>query len=462
MAEVSIENVSQPVRDMFNRGFAALERGNLDYAIDLLSSCLETEPGLLQARRCLRAATIQKKKGSKTGLLDPVVAGIKGFPMLCKAWVLGVSKKYDKALAASEKLLQVDPLHASFVLTFADAAEAAGYPEAAILTLEIMREHQPENIKVLRHLAETYLETGDTLAARNCFEKLNELRPNDLELTKAYKDAMAMHSMQRDGWQQTAEGEGSFRDMMHDADEAVLLEQESKAVKSDKDVDRLIAETLAKLEAEPENINCYRSLGRFYLQKRMYDDAVDIIERALQHNPGDPELDRQLSAIHVNRFDHRIAELNEADDAAGAEQAQAEKQAYIVSDLAQRVERYPNDLRLRYEYGVALYRNENINEAIQQFQSSQRSPKDRTSSLYHLGLCFIAKEQFDLAAQQLETAASEIVTMDRTKKDILYELGLLHEKMGNTDEALGYFKEIYQVDIGFRDVAKKVEEDYRA
>jgi tetratricopeptide (TPR) repeat protein len=461
MAEILIQDVTQPIRDMYNRGFAALERGNLDYAIELFSSCLEAAPELLQARKCLRAATVKKKKAAKSGFLTPVIAGIKGFPISLKLTLLGMAKKHEKAVIAAEKLLQIDPLHTGFVLAFANAAEAADLPEAAILTMDIIREHYPDNVKLLRHLADTYLEAGNTERARDCFEKLNQLRPNDLELVKAYKDAMAVHSMARDGWQQSSEGDGSFRDILQDSDEAAMLEKEGKAVKTDKDVDRLIAETQAKLEAEPENINYYRSLGRFYVQKLMYGDAIDIIEQALQRNPGDPELDRQLSAVHVSRFDRRVAELEDAGDEAGAEQVGVEKHAFLVGDLTQRVERYPNDLRLRYEYGVALYRNGDINEAIQQFQSSQKSPKDRTNSLYHLGLCFRDKEQYDMAIQQLELASSEIVTMDRTKKDILYELGCLSELMDNAGQALTYFKEVYQVDIGFRDVAHKVEEQYR-
>ena len=46
--------------------------------------------------------------------------------------------------------------------------------------------------------------------------------------------------------------------------------------------------------------------------------------------------------------------------------------------------------------------------------------------------------------------------MDEGKKDVLYELGLVNESMGKPEEALSYFKMIYQVDIGYRDVADRV------
>jgi hypothetical protein len=53
-----------------------------------------------------------------------------------------------------------------------------------------------------------------------------------------------------------------------------------------------------------------------------------------------------------------------------------------------------------------------------------------------------------------------MVGMDGTKKDTLYRLALLHERMGNKDEYLITLKEIYEADYGYLDVAKRVEGAY--
>ena len=60
MAEVTLDEVTRNVRDLFNKGFGTFERGNLDYAIDMLFACVEIEPGFLQARKFLRAAEVQR------------------------------------------------------------------------------------------------------------------------------------------------------------------------------------------------------------------------------------------------------------------------------------------------------------------------------------------------------------------------------------------------------------------
>jgi len=50
--------------------------------------------------------------------------------------------------------------------------------------------------------------------------------------------------------------------------------------------------------------------------------------------------------------------------------------------------------------------------------------------------------------------------MDNTKKEILYEKGMIHEQMGDPTSALDCFKQIYEVDYGYRDVAQRVESSY--
>jgi tetratricopeptide (TPR) repeat protein len=84
----------------------------------------------------------------------------------------------------------------------------------------------------------------------------------------------------------------------------------------------------------------------------------------------------------------------------------------------------------------------------------------RVASLVGLGRCFKAKKLFDLAVAQLNTAKSDLANMDETKKDVVYELGACYELMGKPDAAIEEFKAIYSEDIGFRDVADKINAFY--
>ena len=77
-----------------------------------------------------------------------------------------------------------------------------------------------------------------------------------------------------------------------------------------------------------------------------------------------------------------------------------------------------------------------------------------------LGRCFalnpktldMAKEQFMKAYEGMEDDQSDMA------KSLLYELGAACEKMGNKPDALAWYKKIFAVDAGYRDVAKKIQQ----
>jgi hypothetical protein len=50
--------------------------------------------------------------------------------------------------------------------------------------------------------------------------------------------------------------------------------------------------------------------------------------------------------------------------------------------------------------------------------------------------------------------------MDEMKKEVVYNLGLIYERMGDIEKALANMKQIYEVDYGYRDVAQRVESSY--
>jgi len=461
MAEVTIEHVPPRVRDTFNKGFIALERGNLDYAIDLLSTCVETVPGFLQARKFLRAAEIQQFKGKKSNaFFNKLTSGMSSMPGYLSAMATLKAGKADQAMESVEKLLRIDPLNLRYIMLFSEAAAAAGLPEAALLTLEVAKEHYPDDADVVEWLGNLYTETNQPKEARECFERLCEMRPHNPAAIKALKDATARESMAKDGWAQVAKDGGSYRDIIKDAKETELLEQENKAVKSEKDIDSLIADAQAKIQSEPENINYFRQLARLYVQKKAFPDAIATLDKAVKLAPGDPELDAAMAGTRVAEFDDQIAKYKNVGDNIGAEARETARQQYIFDDLNDRVKRYPNDLKLRYEFGVMLYQNEYMNEAIQQLQMAQRSPKHRAEALYYLGMCFRQKKQYDMAVEQLEKSASELTSMDDTKKDVLYAIGETLDLMGHPEKAATYYKQIYQVDIGYKDIAQKVERGY--
>lgn len=455
MAEVTLDEVPRKMRESFDKAASALERGNSEYAEGMLMALLEQEPRLLQARKLLRAAQIKRQKG-KGGGFARVLSSLTQMPAVLPINA-AISKDPLKALPKIERLLAKDATNPSYCSLLIKAAEAAGLREIGIHTLELMLERKPDDVNLLNWIARLHDEEGNTQEARKYYERVVELRPNDPAAIKALKDAQARETMKQGRWEEVKQA-GDFRKVIKDAAKAEILEKQAKAVKTADDAEQLIEELRANIEREPGNINYRRALADHLLRLNRFDEALAALREADEiSGGGDPQIDRAINAATLRRFDAEIAALRSAGRTAEAGEKERERDRFTVEDAARRVARYPNDLQIKYEYGVLLYEHERYTEAIAQFQAAQRNPQRRLRALYYLALCFEKKGQVDIAIEQLEKAASEMTLMDDNRKDVLYELGALHEKLGQPEKALEYYKEIYAVDISYRDVAQKVE-----
>ena len=65
-----------------------------------------------------------------------------------------------------------------------------------------------------------------------------------------------------------------------------------------------------------------------------------------------------------------------------------------------------------------------------------------------------------MALSQFEKALEGTSTFNDQKKELVYLLASVHESQGRHEAAAALYKSIYEVDIGYRDIAKKVEGGY--
>jgi len=166
----------------------------------------------------------------------------------------------------------------------------------------------------------------------------------------------------------------------------------------------------------------------------------------------------------VRKLDHQIAQLDATapDHDEQAAKIEMEKSEFQLKEARKRVEKLPTDLVLRFELGTLLLKAGKVSEAIQEFQKAQNNPHKRIAAMSGLAKCFAQRKMYDLAARTLQNALKEKPIMDEEKKDLVYNLGDVLDKMGKKEEAIEQFKLIYEVDIGYRDVAAKVDAYYAA
>lgn len=441
-------DVNQKTQNFIRRGHQSLESRRPELAIAMFRQALEACPKSLEARKGLRAAQILKFKTKQPGSLGLAVKKLGNAFKASKARRLIKAGRGVEAMQLAEDLLETDPFDEKYIDVAVAAAEAANMHEAAAITIEAAYSSGGGNAVLLEKVALYYSIAKNWTKAKEAYSKLLAAKPGDQRLLRLLKNADANLTLSS-GWEQTAGKQGGTRDLLANPEQAARLDKQNAANLVGNDVDFAAREYLQRLAANPTDMNASRALARIYLKAKRFQEAVDVLERATA-GTSDPELDKMLAGAKLSCFDMIIEERKKRNE--DYESIQAERDQFELDNLISRVERYPNDMHLRYELGALQVKYEYYDEAIKHLQIAQKSPKDRLEALYLLAKCFIAKGQQDLGIMQLETAMSQLPVMDELKKKVVYRLGRCAEEEGDLEKAYSYYRDVYSADIGFEDL----------
>jgi tetratricopeptide (TPR) repeat protein len=458
------KDLSETQRSHWLKAVAAIELRNFGYAISLLQGILKQEPEFLTGRQLLRRTEVTKNKAAKKSFFNISTASI----AIMKAQ-REMKKDPKHAVEMVEKVLEEEPYHRQTNLLLKEAAVAAGWPEIGVFALRTLLEENPSDVKLLHELGRLYHDMGQSENEVEVYSRVTEINPLDAEALRLCKDASARASMTTGGWTQ-AEG---YRDLIKSKEIAISLEQQSRVQLTGESLDQQIAETYALHQAQPENVDLARRLGALTEQKDEIEAATAWYQYAADLTKGfDAGLVRKVSDLRMKRFEHEIAGHEEFLSTHGVGEelyakkseelriAKEKRAEILIDDSRQRVERNPTDLHLRFELGEHLANAGHFREALPELQRARQNPNARLKAMNLLGRCYSELGMLDLAVKQLEEATKEILSMDAMKKEIIYNLGLVYERMSEREKSLHCMKQIYEADYGYRDVAERVEASY--
>jgi tetratricopeptide (TPR) repeat protein len=460
MAEKRINQMPPELRRIFTKGNEALSRENLDYAIDLFNQILKTDPTFYECRKLLRTAQQRKAAHSGGGFFKKVLSSAGAQPHIAKAQVVLHSNPAE-AIAVAEQVLNSDPNSSGAHRIVVEGAKALEMPNTMVYSLEVLAKNSPKDKHVAIQFGQTLAEIGETTRAERVLVEFARAMPHDQDVAQALKDVSAKRTLKEGGYDALSEGKGSYRDILKDEKQAVTLEQEQRAQKTEDVAERLIAEYETRLKTEPDNLRLVRQLAELHTQKKEFEKALSYYDRLKTSEIGsDAGLDRAIADTIGRRFDYQIEQLNPfaADHDEQVAKIKAEKLEFLVSECQKRVERFPTDLAIRFEMGTLYFQAGKNGEAIKEFQKAQANPHKRIASMNYLAQCFARRNIFDLAADTLQDAIKEKTLFDEEKKELVYNLGGIFESMGKKAEAIEQYKLIYKVDSSYRDVEKKMDE----
>ena len=188
-----------------------------------------------------------------------------------------------------------------------------------------------------------------------------------------------------------------------------------------------------------------------------FDNSIGYYERFNKTNlRSDAAVDRAIVDTKLLQFDWRIKQASQGD----AGELEVERNAFEMDQIRRLSDTYPSDLSLRYDLGVLQFKAGEITLAIQSFQRTQANPHKEIPSLMQMGKCFAKRGMNDMAAGTLQKALDKKEIMDDEKIDLHYQLGCVLDSMDRAGESIDQFKLIYERDIGYRDVAERVDTYY--
>lgn len=460
MPTITENELTGNARNLWLKALSALELRNLDYAINLLQAAVKEAPTFLDGRKALRQAAIQKKRGEKKKMFQLSSGGLGTMKIKNR-----LKTDPEGAMVDVEEVLKDDPFNVDANDILYQAAMRLSLPELGSFALETIRQGHPENTRKAHELALHYMQLDEPDKAANVYRDIVKRDPTDMDAIKGEKDAVARSSMRKGRWEE------GFKASMKSEDESKALEAGSKTGMTREQLDQLLETALAEYAEAQNNLAVVKKVAELYERKEDWANAASFYAWAYHLSTGDVSLERKAAVMEERRIEDDIRKMEKeieelGDSPEGNEKSEilhnlkAERSRKLIAEARDRVDRNPTDPQLRFELGQHLYNADEFQEAIPHLQRARNNPHIRTRALLLLGRCYEARNMLDLAEGQLKEALSELLAMDGTKKDVLYTLALVCEKMGKHQDYLEHLKRIYEADYGYRDVAKRVESSY--
>ena len=454
MPEKTKQEVQPQAREFFDKGLVALRKDNLEYATKLFEQALRREPGFFECREALRLNQF-KRVGKKSGFLK--MFGKTTSTSLLPKGQLALKKDPLEAIEVAEQILNDDPYSVMGNKLQAEAATAAEFPRTAVFAWNLVMKQQPDDKANTMKYCQALVNNGDVAKAEETCAALARVHPGDQEVLQLSKNLTASRTLAEGGYDKVVSGEADYRAVLKDEDEAVLLEQENRRSEQESTAENLIEEYERRLTDGSENLKLLRSLAELHSRVKNFDKSVEYYERFNKTNlRSDAAVDRAIVDTKLLQFDWRIKKAAQGETG----ELSAERTAFEMAQIQRLSDTYPSDLSLRYDLGVLQFEAGEITAAIQSFQRAQANPHREIGSLMYIGRCFAKRGMNDMAAGTLQKALEKKVVMDDEKMDLHYQLGCVLGSMERTEESIDQFKIIYEKDIGYRDVAERVDAYY--
>ncbi|MBE6371946.1 MAG: hypothetical protein E7055_07715 [Lentisphaerae bacterium] len=450
-----LKNIYSKAEDLIRKN------NNYAYGITLLNDLVKAVPGFVEARELLRDAEAKNAENvvgfaKLSGMIKASIAVFQG--------KMALKKKPMDALSFAEDALAACYCEKSLYFLY-EVGKAIEEMDMAIDALERVYELNENNESIINELIDLLDGVpGHATRILQLRQKLVTLHPRDLKAQTALRAAAAAATLEQNeinAQKKEEQDKVSTRDNGTNAPDLSDLERGDRIIRSEDDIKEMIRRYEQVIESGNGTVDIMRKLAEYYQKVNMHEKAIEAYQRLSEKQGGvaDITVDKAIEKSTVALTNQQIQEMIDS-GASETEIAEARKSLlqYQVDCAKKRIADFPNDMVLRYELAILYFDAGMFTEALPEFETASKYPQRKEISLTYMGRCYTALQQYDKCEEVFKTMLEGMNFMDTQKMRALYYLGCNYEQMPNPEAAQDCFKQIYEANPRYMDVAEKLKQ----
>lgn len=455
--EMADDRKRQVATECWKRGTEAMLKSNWDYSIKMFRQSVTLVPDNLTFRQSLRGCEERQYNNNGKG---GAMFGMRSMGYRAQMKKAKFQKKWTEVERIAEEGLAMNPWDAQFNGDLGEALREQGFLEVAVYSYERAVKQDPKSKEFNDSLGKLLEERGEFDRAMECYKRIMQIDPYDPDASARIRAIQAKSVIERGGYEHAKDTRFGMAD--HEV---------AKILKGNKDADgpgaSVEADLLRAIRKEPANRDNYLRIVDYYRREGNLAEAEAKLKTALEVSGGDVHIREQLEDVQLERQRQVIGHAKEAANNDPGKPELKQRYKDLSSELLRREieifsarsERYPTDMRLKFDLGKRYYSDKKHQLAIPLLQSARTDARLKGEAFVLLGKCFVEDKNYSLARRQFEQAKPDIKFDEKPElyTELHYFLGRVCEKMGDVESAIGSYQEVLAVNYGYQDTHKRLQ-----
>jgi tetratricopeptide (TPR) repeat protein len=445
----------------------AMGKQSWDYACQMWGTAAKMVPDNVAYRQNLRGCQRKLYKDNKSGAS---MAFLKINGVRSKVKKARTAKNWAEMDQAAEEGLVINPWDGQFNADLGEAARELGNLDVALFAYETATapDSAPTNKEFLIGLASVYELRRDYRKAVATLERVMKLEPLNGAIRSKIQALGANEVIDRGNYDvadttrevRTDQPKLGYEESVKGGAKIGSGEMLAPGESVENDLQRAI-------KKDPSNVALHHKLAEFYKREGRLEEAARSLKNAFDIG-GDANLREQMEDVQLDMVRKNVQFAKEAaarnpDDATAKQNAfdlQKELREQEIEVFSHRIERYPNDLKLKHELAQRFMASAKHALAIPLLQQASKDVRLEAQVLVSLGKCFLAQKQNPLASRQFQKAIEKLNANDHPEpfKECHYLMGRLAEASKNYADAEKHYLEVVAVDYAYKDTTARLEE----